>query len=1040
LAVKEELRTAREHKNRLNYRMAAWMVPGQLLMALLLIVWPEPQEAPTLRQIVFGAIILWNVLWLAFIARFHHASPLIQGSRRWIRTHLFFTITASFMWAASGLLLASAAPLLPLTLGIVLILVTTSLVPLHLHSRWSGIISVLLPPAAVLQMLLLHDGTGFRLAALAILAHTALLIWLMLRLRLMAAAETRLTVENKELQCQHRKSQTFFAHARQLAHLAYWELDLKSGALSWSDDAYTLFGLAPGTPLSGSAVMGAIYWSDRNLFQRAIRDALAGKPAINREFRVVHPDGSIHVLRDSGEVVTDSDGEKSHMLGVMYDITGQLAAEEKSKSAFAELRRILDNMQDTYYRADPAGRLTLVSPSMTSLLGYPPDKCIGMRISDLYTATRHGASFLLDLNTHGGTLRNYQIQMRHSDGRSVWVSVNAQFIHNEKKKVIGIEGTIRDITQLRQAEQALYKERERALVTLHSIADGVITTTSEGRIQFINPTAERLLGIQAADAAGLPYLDVLKLVDSDTGQPLGDIVRQCVHYDGDTTSHTHEGQLIAHDGERYHLKINAAPMRDLLGHMVGAVLVIHDITEVMGMASQLNYQANHDILTGLKNRRVFEKRVEEAIRHAQQRNETHALFYMDLDQFKVVNDTCGHMAGDELLQQVAHLMEQKIRDADVLARLGGDEFGVLLESCPVEKALAIAEGIRSSLRDYRFHWQDKTFELGVSIGLVPIVAESGNLADVLSAADAACYVAKDSGRNRIHTYQPDDDAVAKRHGEMEWVHRLNHAFDEDRFLLYAQAVAHVGGDRMISHYEVLLRMTDERGQVIPPGAFIPAAERYNLMPAIDRWVIRKTMEMMREAQGDLVFPPVECAINLSGQSLCDEHFLEYVVDLFDETGIPCESVCFEITETAAVANLSRATRFISILKNMGCSFALDDFGSGLSSFGYLKRLPIDYLKIDGSFVRDMVVDQVDRAMVASINQIGHVMKLKTIAEFAENEGVLMALERVGVDYAQGMAIAAPRPLRDVLDQELQQLRGDSDDEIVITGVAEEASP
>jgi len=371
----------------------------------------------------------------------------------------------------------------------------------------------------------------------------------------------------------------------------------------------------------------------------------------------------------------------------------------------------------------------------------------------------------------------------------------------------------------------------------------------------------------------------------------------------------------------------------------------------------------------------------------------------------------------------------------VLARLGGDEFGVLLEHCPLDKATAIAEGIRSALRDYRFGWQDKTFEIGVSIGLVPIVAESGNLAYVLAAADAACYVAKDSGRNRIHIYQPDDDAVAKRHGEMEWVHRLNLAFDEDRFLLYAQAVAHVGGDRMISHYEILLRMTDEKGQVVPPGAFIPAAERYNLMPAIDRWVIRKTMEMMRQAQGDLVFPPVECAINLSGQSLCDEHFLEYVIDLFEETGIPCESVCFEITETAAVANLSRATGFISVLKNMGCSFALDDFGSGLSSFGYLKRLPIDYLKIDGSFVRDMVVDQVDRAMVESINQIGHVMKLKTIAEFAENEGVLMALERAGVDYAQGVAISPPRPLSDVLQEELQQLYGEQPaDETTITGI------
>ncbi|HEY0635428.1 MAG TPA: EAL domain-containing protein [Gammaproteobacteria bacterium] len=1018
----------REHKNLLNYRMAGWMVPGQLLLALLLLVWPASTVDHTLRLGLFGAIILLDLSWLAFIFRFFRAAPRQQGSRRWSRYHLIFAALASLTWSVAGLLLLGSNEALPqLAAGIVLLLVATSLLPLHLHSRWSGNIGVLLPCAALLPVLLTGNEFSHPFFALAVLAHGALLSWLLFQLRRVTAKEAWLAAESLQHHSHSQKSRTFFAHACRLAQLGYWELDLKSGALTWSNDAYTLFGLAPGTPLSGPAVMGAIYWNDRNLFERAIRDVLAGKSTLEREFRVVHPDGSIHVLRDSGEVITDVNGEKNHMLGVMYDITGQRSAEEKSKSAFAELSRILDHLQDTYYRADPAGRLTQVSSSMLSLLGYTPEQCVGMRIADLYTATRHGGSFLMDLNTHGGTLRNYQIQMRHNDGRSVWVSVNAQFIHNDKEKVVGIEGTIRDITQLRQAEQALHKERERALVTLHSIADGVITTSSEGRIQYLNPTAERLLGIQAVDATGRPYLDVLKLVSAENGEPLGDIVRQCIHYEGELTAHNHEGQLNAANGEQYHLKINAAPMRDLHGQVVGAVLVIHDITEVMGMAQQLNYQANHDILTGLKNRRVFEKRVDEAIRHAHQRGETHALFYMDLDQFKVVNDTCGHMAGDELLQQVAQLMQHQVRGADVLARLGGDEFGVLLENCPLDRAIKIAEVIRTSLRDYRFGWQDKTFEIGVSIGLVPIVAESGNLADVLSAADAACYVAKDSGRNRIHVYQPDDDAVAKRHGEMEWVHRLNHAFDEDRFLLYAQAVAHVGGDWNISHYEILLRMTDEKGQVVPPGAFIPAAERYNLMPAIDRWVVRKTLELMREAQGDLVFPPVECAVNLSGQTLCDEQFLEFVVDLFEETGIPCESVCFEITETAAVANLSRATRFISILKNMGCSFALDDFGAGLSSFGYLKRLPIDYLKIDGSFVRDMVIDQVDRAMVESINQIGHVMKLQTIGEFAENEGVLMALERAGVDYAQGMAIAPPRPLREVLEQELRQLRGEPEE-------------
>jgi Amt family ammonium transporter len=395
---------------------------------------------------------------------------------------------------------------------------------------------------------------------------------------------------------------------------------------------------------------------------------------------------------------------------------------------------------------------------------------------------------------------------------------------------------------------------------------------------------------------------------------------------------------------------------------------------------------------------------------------------MDLDQFKVVNDTCGHKAGDELLQQIATVMHGKIRDTDVLARLGGDEFGVLLEHCPLDKAEEIADKLRLAVRDFRFIWDDKAFDVGVSIGVVPIDSESGNMAHVLAAADAACYIAKDGGRNRLHVYQPDDEAILQHHGEMQWVHRLSSAFDSDSFELYAQPIAHVAGDRVVSHYEILVRMKGEQGKMIPPGAFIPAAERYNLMPTIDRWVIRRTLEMLHEAQGELAFPPVECAINLSGQSLTDDKFLEYVVDLFDETGIPCENISFEVTETAAVANLSRATRFISVLRGMGCSFALDDFGAGLSSFGYLKSLPIDYLKIDGGFVRDMVRDQVDRAMVESINEIGHIMGLKTIGEYAEDESVLLALERARVDFAQGNAIAPPRLFAEVLEDESRQHR------------------
>ncbi|MEJ2407280.1 MAG: EAL domain-containing protein, partial [Candidatus Thiodiazotropha sp.] len=892
---------------------------------------------------------------------------------------------------------------------------------LNRNTRAAGllfVLSVLLP----LALRCFHEAGDYNtVLGLLLLGYTVILLFVQLSYFRGSIHALWLERENSRLEREKRAYQSYFSHAQHIADLGGWELDLRTGDLNWSDEAYAMFGIEPGKKLSKQLVLSAIYWEDRQPYIAALETALKQRSSLERQFRVLLPDGGLRVLHDTGELLLDDEGEPERMLGVMCDISGRVNAENKTRNAYREFNRILNNMQDTYYRADPAGRLTQVSRSMEKLLGYKQEECLGMRIADLYAVTGHGRSFLQDLHNHGGRLHNYEIQMMHKDGERVWVSVNAQFIRDDKGNTVGIEGTVRDISELKHTREALHHVKELALVTLQSIGEGFITTDESGRIQYINPTAEKLLGITAEQATDAHYRDVLQLVDEATDESLGDLVNICLGLDSGM-AHAEEGLLVQPDGSRFHQKVTAAPMRDHYGHVVGAVLVLHDITEVMGMARQLSYQASHDMLTGLFNRRVFERRLEEAVRRAYQDEERHALFYMDLDQFKLVNDTCGHKAGDEMLQQVASVMHDKIRETDVLARLGGDEFGVLLEHCPLDKAEEIADKLRLAVKDFRFIWDDKAFEVGVSIGVVPIGPDSGNMAHVLAAADAACYIAKDSGRNRLHVYQPDDEAIVQHHGEMQWVHRLSAAFDTDSFELYAQPIAHVAGDRVVSHYEILVRMTDEQGKPIPPGAFIPAAERYNLMPTIDRWVIRKTLQMLRDAQGDLAFPPVECAINLSGQSLTDDHFLEYVVDLFDETGVPCENISFEVTETAAVANLSRATRFISILRGMGCSFALDDFGAGLSSFGYLKSLPIDYLKIDGGFVRDMVRDQVDRAMVESINEIGHIMGLKTIGEYAEDEAVLMALERARVDFAQGTAIGVPRPFSRVLEDEKRQHR------------------
>ncbi|TCV87346.1 EAL domain-containing protein [Sulfurirhabdus autotrophica] len=440
---------------------------------------------------------------------------------------------------------------------------------------------------------------------------------------------------------------------------------------------------------------------------------------------------------------------------------------------------------------------------------------------------------------------------------------------------------------------------------------------------------------------------------------------------------------------------------------------VHMQEKILEATAKLSYQASHDMLTGLVNRREFECRLARALESAKSHGRTHVLCYLDLDQFKIVNDTCGHSGGDELLRQLTILLHAKVRERDTLARLGGDEFGVLLENCSLETARDIAEMLRQLVQDYRFVWNNKSFAVGVSSGLVVLNDESESVASVLSAADAACYAAKDRGRNCIHIYQPADSELLRRREEMQWVTRITRALEENRFMLYAQIIAPlcIQGEKSL-HFEILLRMLDENEtETILPMAFIPAAERYNMMKNIDRWVISNSFTVLSNVfenkPGGLINT---YSINLSGASLGDEGFLEFITQQFEQKKVSPLNICFEITETAAILNLSVAAEFMRELKKLGCRFSLDDFGSGLSSFGYLKNLPVDYLKIDGAFVKDMADDPIDFAMVQSIHNIGHVMGLQTIAEFVESETVLKMLKVIGVDYAQGNWIGAPQPI------------------------------
>ncbi|VAW90828.1 diguanylate cyclase/phosphodiesterase (GGDEF & EAL domains) with PAS/PAC sensor(s) [hydrothermal vent metagenome] len=444
------------------------------------------------------------------------------------------------------------------------------------------------------------------------------------------------------------------------------------------------------------------------------------------------------------------------------------------------------------------------------------------------------------------------------------------------------------------------------------------------------------------------------------------------------------------------------------------------------------HMAYHDALTGLANRNEFEHRLKDAITVSKLRHIHHGLMYLDLDQFKIINDTCGHVAGDELLRQLSNVLNSQIRETDTLARLGGDEFGILLDNCPIETATTIADSIIKEINRFSFQWQNKSIDITTSIGLVAINNKSRNVSSVLSCADIACYTAKDLGRNRIHIYKEDDKELLRRHGEMQWVSRIRTAIQNDEFLLYRQNMMVVDQQESeLSSFEFLLRLRDKTGEIIPPGAFIPAAERYNLMPDLDRWVINRAFRYLSEnskrlkSGSDSFF----AFINLSGASLSDDKFFNYIRDKFQEYNLDQKIVCFEITETAAITNLQRAIDFIRDIKQQGCHFALDDFGSGLSSFTYLKNIPVDFLKIDGSFVRNMLYDDMDAAFVAAINQLGHVANLKTIAEFVENEQTLERLKDIGVDYAQGYGIHLPESIDDEENQYLESLVKRSNDKL-----------
>lgn len=554
------------------------------------------------------------------------------------------------------------------------------------------------------------------------------------------------------------------------------------------------------------------------------------------------------------------------------------------------------------------------------------------------------------------------------------------------------------------------RARPTAWETLDSLGEGIITTDVSGRIDYVNQAGEQLMRVTAVDALGKSITDIIQLLDEGDRRSLGDPVRHCLATQSKVTV-GRRGLMISRDGgEERSVELTVTPLKGQKGDLVGTVVVVRDVSELRGITKQMTYQASHDALTGLVNRREFERRLEEALGSAHTNEAKHVLCYLDLDRFKVVNDTCGHMAGDGMLREVAALIKETVRDSDTVGRLGGDEFGLLLVGCPLDKARQIADDVVRKISDYRFVWKDKIFNIGISVGLIEISRESGAPDDVMSSADSACYVAKKQG-NHVHVYSARDEAVARHRGEIQWLQRLQSALKDNRFELMAQPIIAAASTTGTGPaLEVLLRLQDDTvPDGISPVEFLRAAERYRLMSDVDRWVVQTSLTAL--GRGGIRLPAGRSlAINLSGQTLGDPQFLEFVVDVLDRTGVSPNQLCFEVTENSVITNIEHAQRFIGVLHGMGCQFALDDFGRGLSSFGNLKNLSLDYLKIDGTFIRNLATDSVNQAMVAAMIKLARTLNFQVIAEQVEDAGALESCKKMGVDFVQGFHLGRPQPL------------------------------
>ena len=720
----------------------------------------------------------------------------------------------------------------------------------------------------------------------------------------------------------------------------------------------------------------------------------------------------LQVRQENGNLLADMKAANARL---SREVAVRQAAE---KSLLTEQRLFTDGPVMVFrWSAREGWPIEYVSHAI-SQFGYEADELIQQ--GKLYSDLIHSGDLLrvqeseIFASSDGHEAVTLDYRIIGADGVVRWVYDYTIPVRNDEGVVTHYYGYLLDITERKYSEFELQQEKERVQVTLHSIADGVITTDVNGQIEYLNSSAEAMTGWDCSIARGLPVRRVFRLYEQESHESIMDPISQCLQ-SGQPVKSEGDHLLKRHEGEQLSIRYSVSPILTEPGTALGAILVFHDVTKARSLEHKISYQATHDALTGVLNRAAFESQLATTIESSRQSRECHVVCVLDIDQLKIINDTCSHESGDDLLRRIAALLQGSVRDSDTIARLGGDEFGMLLINCSLVSAARLVEDILVAVNALRFASGGRIFEISTSIGMALINPGCRGSTEILSEVDLACHAAKDRGGNRYHIYQSQDAELIRRQEEMNWVSRISEAIDSNRLVLYYQRIeplsANAGSEL---HFEILVRMLDESGGLIMPDKFLPAAERYHLITGIDRWVITNTFAWYaKQVNGGDVRRPDTISINLSGFSITDVKLLGHIKGAMKTYRVPPEVLCFEITETAAVANLAAATNFIRELRQLGCRFSLDDFGSGLSSFAYLKNLPVDYLKIDGEFVREMDTDEVSHAMVSAIHELGSVIGIRTIAEFVENNRIIEMLTAMGVDYAQGYAIAKPAPLAEL---------------------------